>query len=138
VSQFVADKKINLNGVEYTLKFNFKTILNFEKVAGKNFFRLGSEFSGTDLITLLWACLSSGGHNISVDKTAELVDFSNIGEINKAINELVKSGMPENMENNNGDNANGASGNDLLEAKLPSEAKRPLGNNPPLEEKLQN
>jgi hypothetical protein len=141
MSQFVADKKINLNGAEYTLKFNFKTILNFEKATGKNFFKLGGDFSGTDIITLLWAMLISGGHTIDIEKTAEIVDFSNIGEINKIINELVKSGMPEDKEQNykeqsskehsskessDGDNAYGDGGND------------PLGNNSPLEEKLRN
>jgi hypothetical protein len=120
MSQFVVDKKINLNGVDYTLKFNFKTILNFEKATGKNFFRLGGEFSGTDLITLLWAMLVAGGHTIDVDQTAEIVDFSNIGEINTAINELVKSGMPEDADNAHRDGSADS-----------------LGDNPPLEEKLQ-
>lgn len=118
MSELVKETKLNLNGKEYALKFNFKTILTFEKASGKNFFKLGGDFSGTDLITLLWAMLISGGHTIDVEKTAELVDFSNIGEINTAISELIKSGMPKDKENSSGDNS--------------------LGDNPPLEAKLRS
>jgi hypothetical protein len=104
MSELVKETKLNLSGNEYTLKFNFKTILNFEKVTGKNFFKLGGEFSATDLITLLWAMLISGGNTITIDKTAEIVDLSNIGEINRAINELVKVGMPASKETAGGEN----------------------------------
>jgi hypothetical protein len=98
VSELVKEAKLDLNGKTYILKFNFKTILNFEKTTGKNFFKLGGEFSGTDLITLLWAMLISADNKVTIDEIAQITDFVDINKISKVIGELTNAGMPYNKE----------------------------------------
>jgi len=101
MSELVKTKTIVLDK-ERTLKFNFKTIMLFEKETGKNFFKMNGEFSGTDTLVLLWACLKSAGEDITLDQTADIIDLSNISSIGTAITGLIKDAMP-------GDKKEGAS-----------------------------
>jgi hypothetical protein len=97
MSELVKTKTITLDK-ERTLKFNFKTIMLFEKETGKNFFKMNGEFSGTDTLVLLWACLKSAGENITLDETSDIIDMSNISTIGAAITGLIKDAMPENKK----------------------------------------
>jgi hypothetical protein len=94
MSELAKTRTVSLDKLR-TLKFNFRTIMLFEKETGKNFFKMNGEFSGTDTLTLLWACLKSAGEDITKEDTADIVDLANIGEISKAINELVSESLPE-------------------------------------------
>jgi len=97
MSELVKTKTIVLDK-ERTLKFNFKTIMLFEKETGKNFFKMNGEFSGTDTLVLLWACLKSSGEEITLDQTADIIDLSNISTIGAAITDLIKEAMPNNKK----------------------------------------
>jgi len=97
MSELVKTKTIKLDK-ERTLKFNFKTIMLFEKETGKNFFKMNGEFSGTDTLVLLWACLKSAGEDITLDQTADIIDLSNVSAIGAAITGLIKEAMPNDQK----------------------------------------
>lgn len=94
MSELVKTKTVQLDKPR-NLKFNFNTVRLFEKETGKNFFKTGADFSGTDTLVLLWACLKSGGENLTLEETGELIDFSGMPAVSKVIEELIVSAMPE-------------------------------------------
>lgn len=92
MSSIVKEKKINLNGKEYNLRFDFLAIAEFEKNTGKNFFKIGKEFSATDTVSLLQSMIISGGQKISFEDTARGMSPNNMSEINEVIEELISDG----------------------------------------------
>ena len=124
MSDLVKTKTVNLDKAR-KLRFNFKTIMLFEKETGQNFFAMEKGLSATDILTLLWACLTSAGEEITKEELADMVDFGNIGGISKAIEELTAAAMPEMKKKENNCEGSGTSGNKR-------EGRSPLG------EKLQS
>ncbi len=99
MSELVKEKTIRLNGKDFKLRFDFLAITEFEKSTGKNFFKIGTGFSGTDTVFLIQSMIISGGENITFKEVAKGMSPSNMAEINTIINELIADGKVKNEEN---------------------------------------
>lgn len=102
MSAMVKEKVINIGGVDYKIKFNFKTMMHFEQKTKKNFFNFIKSLTPKDendnplertsieeLSILIQSFLLGGGQELPLDKVADMLDLSSFNTFMLAIPELV-------------------------------------------------
>ena len=109
MSELVKGAEIEINGVKYPLKFNFKAMLHFEKTTGKKFFAFINELAKIEdenkqidpakldlegLAVLFQSFVISGGQKITLDEVADILDFGIILDFLKLIPTMIKNGNP--------------------------------------------
>jgi hemoglobin-like flavoprotein len=98
MSELVKETVLVLGDTQLKLKFNFHAIMLFENYTKKNFFKLGSEISGSELVALVWAMATAGGHTISIERIAEKIEIKDVSSIQSVLEKLISEGMPEKKE----------------------------------------
>jgi len=101
------------NGKEYTLKMNFRAILNFERRTKNSFFHVVTAMSISDILELFYVFAIEGGTQLSFNELTELSSVRDLKGISDAVGELLKENTPENKA---------------------EQADTAKGDNPPLEE----
>lgn len=98
------DVVITLNGTNYKGRCSFATLWAFEKATGRNPLdgKLWLNPSPLDMIALVWAAVSKENPELTMDRIAEMMSFSELSEVTKIINALFNKGMPDEAEDSEG------------------------------------
>lgn len=103
MSNLIKVKTIKINDKEFKLKFNFRTMMTFEKNANKKFFAFIDSLvskdkkdtnpldkvSAEDLAILFYAFLVGGGNNVSLDEAIDMLDLNSFNEFMLLVPQLV-------------------------------------------------
>lgn len=111
MSELVSGGKITINGKDYPLKYNFRAMLNFQRLAKQNFFAFMNELAKLEgklddfekidiekLAILFQSFIIGGGQNITLDEATDLLDFDIMIEFLKLVPALMKKGNPPKKE----------------------------------------
>lgn len=104
MSQLVKEKMISLGGKEFKIRYNFKTMMNFEKKCNVKFFTFLKSLIPKDkddnpiertsieeLTILVHSFLLGGGNTVTLDEVSEMLDLEGFNSFLLAIPEMVKS-----------------------------------------------
>ena len=82
---------------ERHLKFGMRAMLAFEEKTGKNVLKgLSGDMSGTELVTLFWACLLHEDKKLTFDAAVDLFDeYSTVYDLAEKVTQARNLGMPE-------------------------------------------
>lgn len=103
MSNLIKVKTIKINDKEFKLKFNFRTMMTFEKNANKKFFAFIDSLvskdkkdtnpldkvSAEDLAILFYAFLVGGGNKVSLDEAIDMLDLNSFNEFMLLVPQLV-------------------------------------------------
>lgn len=111
MSALVPTHSIKINGVVYPLKFNFKTMLNFEREAKMKFFAFVNslnpkkdettgklipvELDVEKIVIMFQSFIVGAGKSITVDEAAELLDLEVMEAFMKLVPEMLVKGTPD-------------------------------------------
>lgn len=88
------ERKITIQGVEYPVVFNMKTVMNFEEIANKSF--LGNDFVKTsDRIALVLASVMAADEktNLTIETIVGNGDWESLKAVNVAFNDIMEDGL---------------------------------------------
>lgn len=83
-------KEITINGKNYPIVFNMKTMMNFEEITGKSFFEENFSKIKERIALVLAAVLSANPEaTLTVDEMIEAKDFKSLQEILAAYSDVM-------------------------------------------------
>ncbi len=80
--------KISLDR-ERMLKLNMNTMRKFEEISGASLFKIGENFSATQLQILIFCCLSHEDKDLTLDSVGDMIDMSNMTYVSECVTELM-------------------------------------------------
>ncbi len=103
MSNLINTKTLKINGKEFKLKFNFKTMMVFEKNTNKKFLafinslasnekedvNILDKVSAEDLAMLFYAFLVGGGNEITKDEAVDMLDLNVFNQFMLLVPQLV-------------------------------------------------
>lgn len=103
MSNLINTKTLKINGKEFKLKFNFRTMMVFEKNTNKKFLafinslasnkkedvNILDKVSAEDLAILFYAFLVGGGNEITKDDAIDMLDLNVFNEFMLMVPQLV-------------------------------------------------
>ncbi len=90
---------------ERTFKLDFRALMAFEKLSGKNVLEsnVWQQMTASDMVTLLWAGLLHEDPQLTLDQVAGLIHPGNIQLVVNALQQGFQIAMPENEEPSEGE-----------------------------------